>query len=303
MTSWHSYPKIYNKGHAATNRITSSEEVIIEEKVDGSQFSFGVFDGQLKFRSKGVEIQPDNIPKMFAEGIRSIEGIRESLKDGWMYSGEYLQKPKHNALTYDRIPNRHVILFDIRTGEEQYLSRVDKEREAESLGLEIVPLLYSGPLGDANLEELMDRKSILGGNRNIEGVVIKQSIVNKFDPSGKALVVKLVSETFREVHKKKWKVKDVTTGKDILAKLKDQYRNEARWRKAFQSLRDAGVLNKEGKDIPLLIKEVRRDIIEECELEILEVLKQWAMPEILNKSVSGLGAYYMQSLNELWGGE
>lgn len=40
MTSWHSYPKVWALGHRETKDIFVSD-VIIEEKVDGSQFNFG----------------------------------------------------------------------------------------------------------------------------------------------------------------------------------------------------------------------------------------------------------------------
>lgn len=37
-----SYPKIYNMGHAAIAELLLGE-VTVEEKVDGSQISFGIF--------------------------------------------------------------------------------------------------------------------------------------------------------------------------------------------------------------------------------------------------------------------
>jgi hypothetical protein len=43
MTSWHSYPKLYAMGHRAIADLLL-DDVIVQEKVDGSQFSFGLFD-------------------------------------------------------------------------------------------------------------------------------------------------------------------------------------------------------------------------------------------------------------------
>jgi hypothetical protein len=40
MSSWHSYSSIYALGHKALAELFM-EPVLIEEKVDGSQFSFG----------------------------------------------------------------------------------------------------------------------------------------------------------------------------------------------------------------------------------------------------------------------
>lgn len=43
MDSWHSYPSIFAIGHRALAELLL-DPVIVEEKVDGSQFSFGLFD-------------------------------------------------------------------------------------------------------------------------------------------------------------------------------------------------------------------------------------------------------------------
>ena len=57
MSSWHSYPSIYNLGHAAVANLLAVPHQV-QEKVDGSQFSFGRFveDGKvrLRVRSKGA---------------------------------------------------------------------------------------------------------------------------------------------------------------------------------------------------------------------------------------------------------
>lgn len=42
-TSWHSYPKSLNVGHKLAEKLFDGP-VVIQEKVDGSQFSFGVFN-------------------------------------------------------------------------------------------------------------------------------------------------------------------------------------------------------------------------------------------------------------------
>src|SRR6267142_6345300 len=107
-----SYPKIYNLGHAAILDLLDGD-VVVEEKVDGSQFSFGLlYDTRplvepafrLFFRSKEAIIEPEAPPKMFARGVEAVKAIAHLLTPGFVYRGEYLQKPKHNVLAYDRIP-------------------------------------------------------------------------------------------------------------------------------------------------------------------------------------------------------
>ncbi len=47
MSLWHSYGKIYALGHRALRHLTDSE-VLVEKKIDRSQFSFGLFECEEK---------------------------------------------------------------------------------------------------------------------------------------------------------------------------------------------------------------------------------------------------------------
>lgn len=141
MDSWHSYPSIYNLGHRAIRDLLSVN-VNVEEKIDGSQFSFGVdASGEIHVRSKGAVMNVDAPEKMFTEAVDVVKSIRDKLVPGWTYRAEYLKKPKHNTLAYSRIPNNHLMVFDINPSHEEYIPYSEKEKEAERLGIEAVPLL------------------------------------------------------------------------------------------------------------------------------------------------------------------
>jgi len=71
----HSYTKVLNIGHKALTDLFK-DPVYIEEKVDGSQFSFGVLNGELTARSKSVEILIDAPEPMFNEGNRNNKEIK-----------------------------------------------------------------------------------------------------------------------------------------------------------------------------------------------------------------------------------
>src|SRR5258708_15948098 len=137
--SWHSYPKVYALGHAAIRGIFD-DPVAIEEKIDGSQFSFGVFDGDVKVRSKGATMYLDDSEKLFSGAADEVKKILLLLHNGWTYRTEYLAKPKHNTLAYSRVPQNNIIGFDVNTGNEEYLSYEAKREEFTRLGLETVPL-------------------------------------------------------------------------------------------------------------------------------------------------------------------
>ena len=290
--SWHSYPKVYAIGHAYL-RDLFTDPVIVEEKIDGSQFSFGIFNGEVKIRSKGKEMLLDAPEKLFQKAVDTVLALKDKLVDGWTYRGEFLQKPKHNVLAYDRTPANNIILFDINTGEENYLDYGAKQAIARDLGLEVVPLLYEGKITSAaELEALLERTSVLGGQK-IEGFVVKN--YQRFGRDGKALMGKFVSENFKEKHKKDWKIENPGAS-DIIQISTDAYRTPARWDKAIIHLKELGQLEDSPKDIGKLMKEVPRDLLAECEQEIKQELFDWAYSKIVRGVVRGLPEYYKERL-------
>ncbi len=291
--SFSSYPKLYALGHRAIAEIFT-DEVVIEEKVDGSQFSFGVIEGELRMRSKGCILNLEAPEKMFIPGIEAVKSIAHLLTPEWTYRGEYLKVYNHNTLAYNRIPKNHIIGFDIATGFETYLSHDQKHKEFERIGLEFVPVLYTGKVDDVNkLRELLDTISILGGQK-IEGIVVKNfnQIIKQ---TGQVMIGKFVSEEFKEVHTGQWKEKN-PNNKDIISLLGSQYCTPARWSKAVQHLKEAGQIEDDPKDIGILFKEVNTDVIQECESEIKEKLFQWAWPQISRQITSGLPQWYKEQL-------
>jgi len=289
-----SYPKIFSIGHAQIAQLFDGE-ITIEEKIDGSQFSVSIRDGELMARSKGAQLIIDAPQKMFNEAIEVIKELAPNLHPGWIYRAEYLRKPKHNALAYDRIPNNHIMLYDINIGQEQYMSYEDKTTEAARLGLEVVPLIYHGDgsqMSAEKLKDMMDRISVLGGAK-IEGFVVKN--YQRFTPDGKAMMGKYVSESFKEVNKVEWK-KENPSNKDVLSALMEEYRNKARWQKSIIHLQEKGQITDSPGDIGILIKEVQKDIEEECEQEIKQKLWLWAKSHILRGSIRGLPEYYKEQL-------
>lgn len=293
--SWHSYPSIYNLGHAAIKDLLTVP-VYVEEKVDGSQFSACVeADGELLVRSKGKQMDADAPEKMFSLGVETVKSLKDKMTPGWTYRCEYLSKPKHNTLAYERAPNGHIILFDVNTDHEQYLSYEDKKTEAERLGLEVVPLLYSGVLDNIDfLNDLLDGVSILGGQK-IEGVVIKPMDYAMFGRDKKVLMGKFVSPAFKEKHTKEWKNQNPSSN-DVLGFIGQEYRTEARWEKAVNHLRDDGRLENSLRDIGNIMKEVPADIEKECIDEIKDRLWKWAWPHIRRKVTAGCPEWYKDRL-------
>jgi hypothetical protein len=294
--SWSAYSSIYNLGHKALAAL-KNQEVLVQEKIDGSQISFGVdLGGNLHVRSKSATINPEAPEKLFQKGVEVIKSLKPKLRPGWTYRGEYLQKPKHNALAYDRIPNNHIILFDINTDLEDFAPYTAVVDEGRELGLEVVPLLMAGIPALEDLRGLLERESVLGGQK-IEGVVLKPIHYNIFGMDKKVLMGKHVSEAFREIHKQEWKLSNPSRT-DFIDLLAQQYTTPARWNKAIIHLREQGLIQDSPKDIGLIMKEVPLDILKECEQEIKDKLFEYFWPAIRRKSTYGLPEYYKDQLLE-----
>lgn len=293
-TSWHSYPKSLAIGHRYVADILK-EDIIVEEKVDGSQFSFGIFGGEIRCRSKGHILNLLVPEKMFIQAVESVKQMAEKglLTDGYTYRGEYLAKPKHNALAYARIPKGHIIGFDVNTGHEKYMTYDEKVAEFNRIGLEVVPCIHSGRIDDlATFRTFLDRESVLGGQK-IEGVVIKN--YGRFTQDGKAMMAKFVSEAFKEVHSAEWK--DANPGSfGIIEQLIYSYKTPARWNKAIQALKENGNWTGTPEDIGHLIKMSRADIEAECRDEIAKKLFDWAWPQIQRGVTGGLPEWYKEEL-------
>lgn len=289
-----SYPSIFAVGHRAIPDILTGD-VTVEEKIDGSQFSMGVLNGELHCRSKGQQLVIDAPEKMFQRAIDTAKELAPLLHEGWIYRCEYLSTPKHNTLAYGRTPAKNIIVFDVVTGPETYLTHAEKAAEAMRLGLEVVPLLFQGKITAlAELTALLDRESILGGVK-IEGFVLKNYA--QFTMEKKIAIAKFVSEDFREKHADEWK-KTNPTKQDVIDSLIKELRTEARWNKAVQHLREAGQITDSPKDIGPLLVEVQNDILKEEREYIVDKLWNHFWPHIKRGCIAGLPEFYKQKLAE-----
>jgi hypothetical protein len=291
MNTIPSYPKIFNLGHPQIKDLFSGP-VTIQEKVDGSQFSFmRDATGQIHCRSKSAVV---NIaaPGMFAAAVDTVLQVADRLIPGVVYRGEYLSKPKHNTLVYERVPRGNIILFDVVSLHEIYMNLRD---EAKRLDLECVPEI--GTFDSVTLEELdaiLTRQSILGGVK-IEGVVIKN--YGKFGEDGKALMGKHVSPAFKEKHSKDWKERNPSQTA-VVENIGALFCTPARWEKAVQRLRDLGGLTNDPRDIGVLLPMVKEDVLTECEVEIKEALWTWAKTKVARGAAHGFAEWYKARLTD-----
>lgn len=290
------FPKIYRVDAPEVTGIFDGP-VEITEKIDGSQFGFGLINDELVCRSKGALLhQGSTCAGLFAGAVVHVRSIKDSLTPGWFYYGEAVQNKRHNKLTYDRVPKGHIVLFGIKKVTEQGAVFIDDwnvlNEEAQRLGIDVAPLIYAGVMDSVNdLEELLNKPSVFGA-QFMEGVVVKRYGICGRDCSS-LMVAKLVNDEFREVQKSKKARKTDKGAAEQLAEIIECYHTTARFDKAIQHLRDAGQLTGTNADIKYLVQEVQRDLLEEEAENIKNDL--WAVfsKTIVKGCVKDLANYYM----------
>ena len=296
------FPKIFHIGDGMIPNLFKGE-VEITEKIDGSQFAFGVDEnGQVVMRSHGQELTNTDIPKMFKKAAEQVERIGEKLRDAQLkdiyFYCEYLEKPHHNTLTYSRIPYNNLYLFGVYNRGQWNSKDIMLKEWADNLGIERPNVLYVGEIKNPEeLEKYLETDSILG-NTKVEGIVVKN--YNEPFMRGSFFIPismgKYVSEKFKEKHDKNWKENKTTKGN--LELFIASFRTEARWEKAIQHLKENDELNNAPKDIGKLMKEIDRDIKEEELENIKNTLLRIYLPDIQRKSKAGFAEYYKKSLLE-----
>ena len=297
------YQKVLQLGDPAISEITDGN-VIVEEKIDGSQFRVQVnTDGTITCGSKSVDYVDRPPEKMFS---KVVEVVNQQLKNYHltvpsnhiMVFAEYLQSPHHNTLSYDRVPKNNLMIFDVFSG-GRWWTWGEKHSFAEEMGFDVAPKLWEGDgkeLTKDKINELLKTISYLGG-ATVEGIVVKN--YNKFfDPSrfqyyGSSMFLagKYVRTEFREMNNAQWE-----SNKKDVQWLAESLRTPARWEKAVNHLREQGKLQDNMKDMPGLIGEVIRDVEEEQSEYIRDQLFELYWREIKSRLTKGLPEWYKQKL-------
>ena len=286
------YSKIHQLYHRDTARMMG-ETVVIQEKIDGSQISFGAVDIMLSVRSKNQDISQHET-NMFTLAMENLKNIHESasLPDGYVFRGEYLSRPKHNVLDYDSVPAWNIIIYDIenKDGSNDYFHPETVREIAEEYGFQVVPTLWTGPYEDVTqelIDELLKNKSILGGQL-IEGIVIK--CYSRMDSNDKALMCKYVRPEFKEMH----------TGKrvnklGIVEQIGNQLACKARFEKAVQHAKDDNKLLDDVCDIGILMRYLNEDFEEHVD-EIKNMLYSNMKKSIIRVANRGFASWYKEKL-------
>jgi len=295
-----SYFKILTFGSRGTKKLLDGP-VYVSEKVDGSQFRFGVHEGRFYIASHHKDIHIGGDYGMFREAVEHVLSKRDIIvaqaerlgTDELWYFTEYLQAPRHNVLEYDRVPQGHLALWALMA-DGDYLPQLAYAMYAAELGIEVIPRYLPKEYTRDELESLLDEESFLGGPK-VEGVVITNENQNiAIGPRLQPLICKLVRPKFKEQHRQA-----ITGGKSKIEQHMGSYTSEARWLKAIQRRREDGELLGTPQDIGPLLRSINQDLEEEEKENIKEFLWRHYRKDYLRACTRGFPEWYKAMVSAL----
>lgn len=163
---------IYNKKGSDFISQLFSQFVTINEKMDGSAFSFerdketGNFKFYRRDQRNPITLVDRTLMKYYEKPIQYIESlppnILEKIPRGWRFGLEYFANKKPVEITYDRLPKNNLILSYIHKMEigGKIESTIQDENElnnwSDLLGVERPPIIFQGLLGEDQKSDLME---------------------------------------------------------------------------------------------------------------------------------------------------
>jgi hypothetical protein len=283
-----SIPKIYTVGTRFNYEVLQGA-VVIEEKYDGSQFTFMLQGGQLFCRSKSTQINLED-PGMFAPAVEAAKQRVPLMEEGHLFCCEFLARERHNVLKYGRPPQGFLVLYDVRCPDGQWLSPSQKGMAAFAMCIEPVRVLHIGEFTGC-LDNLLGQESSLGGAK-MEGIVIKNYAKSHPDREGWPMTAKLVAAEFKEKQSSGHPVNPKAGPGEFIQSLINSLRTEPRWIKAINHLRESGQLKNEPQDIGPLVREIQSDIKAEESDWIKQQLFDQFWSEISKGAIQGFALWY-----------
>ena len=268
MSEFIKYPKIKLIGDEETEDLLKNpnDEIIIEEKMDGSNTRWMIKDNSIIFGSRNCILEEDS-PNA-KNWKKSIDFIKKNVKpskelEGYIFFGETMIR---HSMDYDWNKIPCILGFDIYDmRKNKYLNYDEKVKMFKKLNIPIVPLIKKVKAKDIKKvsDDDVPISEYPGIDRQAEGIVFKNYKTQTF--------AKYVREKFREINRDTFgRAKKYSKNDNEL--LVNTYCTNARIDKNLFKLVDEG--NKINmKLMKLLPSKVYEDIWEENWKEI--IFKNW----------------------------
>ncbi|NTU19640.1 RNA ligase family protein [Brevibacillus sp. HB1.2] len=281
------YTDVVRLGHQTTEGVFNvGDFIIIQEKLDGANASFRYDEETNSIRafSRNMELHEDENLHGFFQWTHLLP--KEELVAGMVYFGEWLNPHKIKYPQYEK----QFFLFDMYdTVACEYVDFSIVEREAQRLGLQLVPVFYQGDYqGEEHLRSFVGKTALGGKLRDEEigeGIVVKNADYR--DRFGRQIFVKIVTDVFSEVKRQK-PPKDPNQPKSEEVLFVEQYVTLARVEKFLYKLIDEGVLEETFgvKDMGIILKNLNLRIHEDLLKEEANALPDGYDEKELHKVIS-----------------
>ena len=273
------YPSISSSTTATRKREWKTNcNWYIQEKIDGSQFSFSTHITENKDKKQIREMvytcgntERNSDAALFKKAITVLEILKYNFTPDLVYHAEMITSKRHNIVEYERMPHHFVVVYDI-SNEKQYFSIEEMIKECQRAGLEFVPAIYTNTNPEVNphekcLELIKDIEegrllSILGGKP--EGVVLKCSRFVNLKGETVNTKIKYVTSLFKEIRHVKKPTRTRQSIAEFISWVGEHFNLPARFAKGRQHLE---IRHNITKDTPNyyehLCKELDSDLIKE----------------------------------------
>lgn len=273
------YMNIDNLKIKSQKKFHKGDDIIIQEKIDGSNasFQYNKDDDCLDCFSRNQPLSKENNLRGFYEWVQKLDKnkVREVLGDNLRMFGEWLVPHK---VQYPEECYNQLYCFDVFDMENKiYLPQSEVKILAEKLGIRYVPVFYEGKFTEWN-----DYMSLVGktemGSEIGEGIVIK----NMSSLCDDVAYTKIVHEKFVEVqhHKTKRIPNPVDKEKMLesqrLRELAKTIVTYQRVEKMLFKLIDEGIIpeNFSKSDMGTILKNLPSAVYHDCLKEEPEIVGQ-----------------------------
>ena len=276
------YDSIPRYGKQGTRDILGTE-VVVMEKLDGANASFGIIGGELKMFSRNQELNEYNTLRGFYDWVK-LNVDTSKLIINTIYFGEWLVP---HSVQYKKEAQHKFYLFDIYHSDvNEYLSSKIVQSQAKFIGLETPRVLFEGELQDVSeLQQYVGLSELTEIPNTGEGIVVKDYEGQQF--------VKIVSDKFKETKSIKQPSLDRT---DIRA-LIDSVLTPQRVEKLIHKKIDLGLLptKLDVTDTGNVLKSLSSDVVNDIFEEEMHIFL-----DMLRKKISKKTPIVVRELLEKW---
>lgn len=201
-----------------SQRVYELPEVVVTEKVDGTNFSFGILPDKHVMNSRNHMMWKYSKRDKTEAHVANFDGFGavNRFKDSFPKAFDTLEEYGRNLIVFGEFFGRGIqkrinycgdekkfVFFDIfDVDEDKWVTHFEFEQICFNLKIPTAPLLYAGPPNKDKFEELVAMKSVIASRHGIddisEGIIIKGPMAD-VDEHGERIIVKYKTEEFAEV--------------------------------------------------------------------------------------------------------